>query len=217
MNPLQTMLDNAVEALPPQVLAAAAMLQRLAGKDKNGQWVLSPEQAINAALHQLGAGERLGEDFYVTDRGQIVSGYRGEMGKAARRGVGEYYYRFRAPTSQERRDHGLRDGDVAAVCELYQIELQQQLGDDYAPVMALAVVSEEEQYVTEAWDNEKRRLVPLPRERWTPRRPPTGRTWLWLAQIRALKAALRMAPGLLVAPETPRFSSLKTSRMGEIT
>ena len=89
-------------------------------------------------------------------------------------------------------------GDTARIVELYQPDLMARMrtmGVQYQPIAGVGIVRKSEKYKTEDWVGEypnKRKVKldpPLPID------PPTGRSWAWKAEQRALKDAMRHMQG----------------------
>jgi hypothetical protein len=148
--------------------------------------------ALAQAARVMGRNPLAGEIWAIAGKG-VTDGYRGLIKDAK---PGSYTYRYRNPKPNEITAHEIRERDIARICELYIFEEARQcreLGIPYEPVTGIGIVREEERYQTEAWDASTRRRIALPREKWQPIAPPTGRSWFWRAEIRALKDALRRA------------------------
>lgn len=159
----------------------------------NGQKLTDSEaMALAYAAKAMGHNPLAGEIYAIPGKG-VTDGYRGLI-KDAR--PGSYHIRYRPLTAEEVADHEVRPGDVARACELYlfaEIEQCKRHGIPYEPTVGVGIVREEEKFQTERWDNATRTKLPLPREQWQPVNPPTGRSWGWKAEIRAMKDALRRA------------------------
>jgi len=146
--------------------------------------------ALAQAARVMKRNPLAGEIWAIAGKG-VTDGYRGLIKDAK---PGSYNYRYRNPKPEEVTAHEIRERDIACICELYIFEEARQcreLGIPYEPVLGIGIVREEERYQTETWDANTRRRIALPREKWQPIAPPTGRSWFWRAEIRALKDALR--------------------------
>lgn len=156
---------------------------------------LSDQEALAAAAYAKATGlDPTKGEFYVIPGRGIVPGYRGEIKVMAERT--DYYYQFRLLTPEEAALHEIAEGDYAAVCEVYLPNIARQLrelGIPYRPVVGVGIVRRAEKYKAEEWRDtpQGRRLVKLDPP--IPVDPPTGRSWHWKAQQRALKDALRHA------------------------
>src|SRR5512139_1091561 len=98
--PQETALLAGAE-LDPRLKSAARAIQIMGGKDdKTGEYKLTEEMAIAAALYQMGTGQLLGRDFYMHEKVGRMEGYRGVARDAAERGVGEVEIKYRPLTDQ---------------------------------------------------------------------------------------------------------------------
>ena len=148
--------------------------------------------ALAQAARAMGRNPLAGEIYAIPGKG-VADGYRGLI-KDAR--PGSYHLKYRPLTAEEVEEHEVRTGDIARACELYlfaEVEQCKRYGVPYEPTVGVGIVREEEKFQTERWDNATRARLPLPRDQWKPIPPPTGRSWGWKAEIRAMKDALRRA------------------------
>ena len=155
---------------PPDVAELAGLIKAMLPNGKN----LTDQEAIAGAMY--GKAHNLDpfkQEYYIVPGRGIFPGYRGEMRLNERR---EYYTQTRPLRSDEAAEHEIQPGDTARIVELYQPDLMRQmrtLGITYQPIMGLGIVRKAEKQGA----------------------PPTGRSWAWKAEQRALKDAMRHMQG----------------------
>lgn len=177
---------------PPDVAELASLIKAML---PNGQ-KLSDQEALAGAMygkvHNLSPFK--GEYYIIPGKG-IFPGYRGEMRMNEQR---EYYTQTRPLRNDEAAEHEILPGDTARIVELYQPDLMAKMrtmGVQYQPITGVGIVRKSEKYKSEDWVGEypnKRKVKldpPLPID------PPTGRSWAWKAEQRALKDAMRHMQG----------------------
>lgn len=178
--------------IPPDVSEMAALIKAML---PNGS-KLSDQEAIAGAMYGKvhGLDPFKGEFFIIPNKG-IFPGYRGEMRMNETR---EYYTQTRSLRGDEAAEHEIMPGDTARIVELYQPDLMARMrtmGVQYQPIAGVGIVRKSEKYKSEDWVGEypnKRKVKldpPLPID------PPTGRSWAWKAEQRALKDAMRHMQG----------------------
>ena len=178
--------------IPPDVSEMAALIKAML---PNGS-KLSDQEAIAGAMYGKvhGLDPFKGEFFIIPNKG-IFPGYRGEMRMNEAR---EYYTQTRSLRGDEAAEHEIMPGDTARIVELYQPDLMARMrtmGVQYQPIAGVGIVRKSEKYKSEDWVGEypnKRKVKldpPLPID------PPTGRSWAWKAEQRALKDAMRHMQG----------------------
>ncbi|HEY66245.1 MAG TPA: hypothetical protein G4O02_16965 [Caldilineae bacterium] len=168
----------------------AALLKKMV---PNGERLSDGEAlALAQAARILDRNPLVGELWAIPGKG-VTDGYRGLIKDAK---PGTYHLHYRPLTPQEIEEHEVRPSDIAKACELYLFEEMRQCREfsiPYEPTVGIGIVREEERYQTTRWDERRRQKVKLPRDQWHPIEPPTGRSWAWKAEIRAMKDALRRA------------------------
>ncbi len=187
--------EEQIQAVEPwgdmqRIKQIAAHLKRMI---PNGERLSDGEAlALAQAATLMGRNPLIGELYAIPGKG-VTDGYRGLIKDAK---PGNYHLRYRPLTPEEIKEHDIKSGDIAKACELYLFEEMKQcreFGIPYEPTIGIGIVREEERYQTTRWDERRRQKVKLPRDQWQPIDPPTGRSWAWKAEIRAMKDALRRA------------------------
>jgi len=118
----------------------------------------------------------------------ITIGYQGYLFKAQQQR--EFVHTTREMREDERHSHGVADGDIGAVCELYDIEKAKQwreIGLEPQPIVGIAIFRSQR-----GTDGEKKDSVPH------------ARTPLWVAEKNSIKDALRkmgMGFGTFIIPD----------------
>lgn len=172
--------------IPEDVKAMAGLIRAML---PNGMKI-SEQEAIAGAMYGKAHGldPFKGEYFIIPGKG-VYPGYRGEMKQA-----GDYYTQTRPLRGDEATEHEIMPGDSARIVEVYQPEMMRQmrvLGMQYQPIIGVGIVRKAEKYTTWKWVNGQRVNLSTPE----PIDPPTGRSWSWKAEQRALKDALRHMQG----------------------
>lgn len=177
---------------PPDVAEMAGLIKAML---PNGQ-KLSDQEALAGAMYGKahGLSPFKGEYYIIPGKG-IFPGYRGEMRMNEAR---EYYTQTRPLRNDEAAEHEIMPGDTARIVELYQPDLMARMrtmGVQYQPIQGVGIVRKSEKYKTEDWVGEypNKRKVKL--DPALPIDPPTGRSWAWKAEQRALKDAMRHMQG----------------------
>ena len=178
--------------IPPDVAEMAALIKAML---PNGS-KLSDQEALAGAMYGKAHGlNPFKGEFYVIPNKGIFPGYRGEMRMQEAR---EYYTQTRPLRSDEAAEHEIEPGDTARIVELYQPDLMARMrtmGVQYQPITGVGIVRKSEKYKSEDWVGEypNKRKVKLDPP--VPIDPPTGRSWAWKAEQRALKDAMRHMQG----------------------
>lgn len=141
---------------------------------------LQPARAIAAVLYEQQTGQVCGRDFFVDNRMGIVPGYRGRMKEADDRGVSDYLDDYRPFSIDENKDHEIKPGDTAKVCELTipaRAKACREAGIPYRPTVGYGIIRAAEKV------NREGKPIVLN----------GGYTWERKARNRALKDALSHA------------------------
>lgn len=141
---------------------------------------LQPARAIAAALYEQQTGQVAGRDFFVDNRMGIVPGYRGRMKEADDRGISDYLDDYRPFTAEENKDHEIKPGDIAKVCELMipaRAKACREAGIPYRPTVGYGIIRAAEKLTRDG----------------KPLQLSGGYTWDRKARNRALKDALSHA------------------------
>lgn len=104
---------------------------------------LQPARAIAAALYERQTGQVAGRDFFVDNRMGIVPGYRGRMKEADDRGISDYLDDYRPFSAEEVKDHEIKPGDTAKVCELMipaRAKACREAGIPYRPTVGYGII-----------------------------------------------------------------------------
>lgn len=177
---------------PPDVTEMAGLIKAML---PNGA-KLTDQEALAGAMYGKAHGLNpfKGEYYIIPGKG-VFPGYRGEMRMQDAR---EYYTQTRPLRSDEAGEHEIAPGDTARIVELYQPDLMARMrtmGVQYQPILGVGIVRRSEKYKYEDWvgeyPNKKRVKLDPPQ----PIDPPTGRSWAWKAEQRALKDAMRHMQG----------------------
>ena len=177
-------LITALQDYDPELAARAVAIMASRPADDKYK-TITPDRAIAAALHERETGHREGRDFYIDQRMGIVSGYQGIQRDAGERNVGELITRYRPMNGAEAEEQEIRPGDMAVICEIYQVDAMgkaRMLGIPYDPVIGYGILRKGEKF-TKAGDK-----ITLK----------GGYTWARKVRNRAYKDALRHTPGQLV-------------------
>ena len=192
------MSNNALilNAGAPLVLADNPEVQAFAKTIKlllPGGSKLSDDEALAGAQYAktTGLNPFIGE-FYIMPGIGVTPGYKGEL---RQRPIDK---RFRPLTEDEEEWHDIDKADKAIVCEAWDpAEAARARAEGRQPAITegVGIVRKAEQWLSYTWktaQSGKRYRAPIPEAEWTTRAdPPTGRSWGWVAQNRALKDALR--------------------------
>ena len=155
-------------------------------------------------------------DFYVVPGVGVVPGYQGEL---KRRTIDK---RYRPLTEIEIEWNDVLPGDKAVICEgVDPAEAARARAEGREPQVTegFGVVRKAETWVSFEWKSAssgKRYRAELPENQWTKRSdPPVGRSWGWIAQIRALKDCMRHM-GLEVEPDADEILALAQAQGVEV-
>jgi hypothetical protein len=156
---------------PPDVSELASLIKTMLPNGKN----LTDQEAIAGAMYGKAHGlDVFKQEFYIVPGRGIYPGYRGEMRLQEAR---TYYTQTRPLRADEAAEHEIQAGDTARIVELYQPDLMARMrtmGIPYQPIAGLGIVRKAEKGSAG---------------------PPTGRSWAWKAEQRALKDAMRHMQG----------------------
>lgn len=186
------MANDAALALPTQIpediKQMAALIKAML---PNGN-KLTDQEAIAGAMYGKAKGlDVFKQEFYIIPGKGIYPGYRGEMKENQNR---DYYTQTRPLRQDEAEEHEIMPGDSARIVEVYEptkMATLRVLGMTYQPIIGVGIVRKAEKYKTGEWKNGSYVRFNEPQ----PTDPPTGRSWAWKAEQRALKDAMRHMQG----------------------
>jgi len=132
-------------------------------------------------------------EFYIVPSIGVVPGYKGVYVRQGQQGR-EPDYRYRPLTEDEQDFHDIQTGDKAAICyatEPAEAAEARKAGREPRTWEGVGIVRKAEQWVSFEWRDSsggKRYKAKLPEAQWKERAdPPTGKSWGWVAQNRAMK------------------------------
>lgn len=156
---------------------------------------LSDTEALAGAQYAKTTGlDPFRGEFYVVSGIGVVPGYKGIYMRQNVQGI-EPDYRYRPLTEDEKDWHDIQPGDKAVVCYATEpAEAAAARKENREPRVwdGVGIVRKTEQWVSYEWrktqDGSKNYKFTLAEAQWKERaNPPTGRSWGWVAQNRALK------------------------------
>jgi hypothetical protein len=172
----------------------------------NGSKLTDAEALAGAQYAKTTGLDPFRGEFYVVPSIGVVPGYKGTLTRDSQQGRAPDY-RYRPLTDEEKEWHDVQPGDKAVIC--YATDPAEEVAarkNGHEPRLweGVGVVRKSEQWVSFEWrdsNSGKRYKFKLPEAQWKERADsPTGRSWGWVAQNRALKDCANHM-GIMLPPD----------------
>lgn len=188
--------------LPRDVMTEAALIYMSIPPENLKD--LKVRHLVDAARRTVN-GEQLGIDFYLMPKIGVYESSIGVQKELGKQGMPPATENYRLMTPEEREQHKLKDAeDIGVVATLTWPDL------NGLTVEGIGVVSVDDMYSNRlSWPGQGQRPVPNPRDKWQFKDPPKARTWMWVAQKRAHRAAMQRVRGFTVVTPEKRVAAAR--------